>query len=205
MRTGCPEWIFHMDLPINSVDVQPNGYRVVTAGQDSTVKVWNMLPILYERYEQGETAANSECASQEEEKSELGRALLEDIRLMESLVESKEKRTQKLLAYLDKHECPVNCVRWNSLGTLFASGSDDGSIILWEYNGMTAVTSFQKSLENAACGSKLDFQFTDMSASRFAEAEEEQEKAKKLQEKEENWNAKRVWKGHERSKLFPSF
>ena len=50
--------------------------------------------------------------------------------------ENDEIRSQKLLAVLDGHNSPVNCVRWNNLGTLFASAGDDGTIILWEYNGI---------------------------------------------------------------------
>lgn len=44
-------------------------------------------------------------------------------------------RGLKLLAVFDNHASPVNCVRWNNIGTLFASAADDGSIILWEYKG----------------------------------------------------------------------
>lgn len=63
---------------------------------------------------------------------------------MESLFESDKKRSQRLLAVLDSHSNPVNCVRWNNIGTLFASASDDGSVCLWEYVGEMMATSFQK-------------------------------------------------------------
>ena len=66
----------------------------------------------------------------------------EDIELMKSLFESEKKRSQRLLAILDSHSNPVNCVRWNNIGTLFASASDDGSILLWEYVGETLATAF---------------------------------------------------------------
>ena len=59
----------------------------------------------------------------------------DDVRLMSTLFESDKKRSQKLLAVMDTHTSPVNCVRWNPLGTLFVSCSDDGCIILWEYVG----------------------------------------------------------------------
>lgn len=46
---------------------------------------------------------------------------------------------------LNNHLSPVNCVRWNNVGTLFASASDDGSINLWEYFGeMEVASAFQK-------------------------------------------------------------
>lgn len=65
----------------------------------------------------------------------------EDLRLMESLFERPEKRYQRLLASLDNHSSPVNCVRWNSVGTLFASAADNGEIFLWEYVGEMAFAS----------------------------------------------------------------
>jgi hypothetical protein len=79
-----------------------------------------------------------------------------EIRLMASLFESDKKRYQKLLAVRDNHTSPVNCVRWNPLGTLFISCSDDGSIILWEYVGEMNMqaSGFQKSMYNV--GSSQD-------------------------------------------------
>lgn len=43
-------------------------------------------------------------------------------------------RDNRLLAVLD-HDGPVNCVRWNNVGTLFASAGDDMQIFIWEYQG----------------------------------------------------------------------
>ena len=69
----------------------------------------------------------------------------QDIGLMEGLFDNSQKRYQKKLAVLENHASPVNCVRWNNIGTLFASAADDGSIILWEYVGEMVVSSaFQK-------------------------------------------------------------
>jgi WD40 repeat protein len=65
--------------------------------------------------------------------------------LMEGLFDNPKKKYQKLLAVIDNHSSPVNCVRWNSIGTLFASAADDGSINLREYVGeMTINSAFQK-------------------------------------------------------------
>jgi WD40 repeat protein len=63
---------------------------------------------------------------------------------MEGLFDQPKKKSQKLLAVLDNHNNPVNCVRWNSIGTLFASAADDGSVILWEYVGEMVANAFQK-------------------------------------------------------------
>jgi WD40 repeat protein len=49
-----------------------------------------------------------------------------------------------MLAVLDLHTTPVNCVRWNNIGTMFASAADDGNIILWEYKGEKIVSAFEK-------------------------------------------------------------
>ena len=46
---------------------------------------------------------------------------------------------------IDSHTSTVNCVRWNYVGTLFASSSDDGIIALWEYKGEMVAGAFQKS------------------------------------------------------------
>jgi len=61
---------------------------------------------------------------------------------MEGLFKNDEARSQRLLAVLESHNGPVNCVRWNNLGTMFASADDEGSIILWEFRGLTQVSGF---------------------------------------------------------------
>ena len=79
---------------------------------------------------------------------------------MESLFESEKKRSQRLLAVLDAHSNPVNCVRWNSIGTLFASASDDGSVLLWEYLGEQVANVFQKmNMQSMADGGQQKKQF----------------------------------------------
>jgi WD40 repeat protein len=117
----------------------------------------------------------------------------EDIALMEGLFEpGSKKRYQKLLAVLANHTSPVNCVRWNSLGTLFVSASDDGFIYLFEYVGEMAVTSaFQK------------FQFNMEGPSQNATnmpptGGREESKTAELPEEEqiyEEWRMKKTWHG----------
>ena len=51
MRVGKINWTSHSNLPILSVDVQPNGYRFITGGSDNNVCVWNLLPVISEKYE----------------------------------------------------------------------------------------------------------------------------------------------------------
>ena len=38
-------------MPINSVDVQPRGYRILTGGNDNKVCIWNLLPIVKREHE----------------------------------------------------------------------------------------------------------------------------------------------------------
>lgn len=33
------------------MDVQPNGYRFITGGGDSILAVWNLLPVIAEKFE----------------------------------------------------------------------------------------------------------------------------------------------------------
>ena len=68
----------------------------------------------------------------------------EDMKLLESLFENDRKRGLRLLAVFENHASPVNSVRWNHLGTLFASAADDGTIILWEYKGDKIRSSFER-------------------------------------------------------------
>jgi len=59
MRATTVDWIQHGNMPINSVDVQPRGYRILTGGNDNKVCVWNLLPVLSRKHE----AANDQAAA----------------------------------------------------------------------------------------------------------------------------------------------
>ena len=54
-----------------------------------------------------------------------------DEALMEGLFQNDDQRAKRCLALLENHLGPVNSVRWNGLGTMFASADDEGTIILW--------------------------------------------------------------------------
>lgn len=194
MRVGKINWVKHSNLPILSVDVQPNGFRFVTGGGDGFVCVWNLMPVISEKYEnyfedqkknqkhedskedvemaegsnsnlkksqkgkksyvslenshmdKSEESYGSDSESQEagdagltlEEKlkrEQRDKDFERDCELMAGLFSNDESRAQKQLAVLDSHSAPVNCVRWNHLGTMFLSADDEGTIILWEYRG----------------------------------------------------------------------
>lgn len=83
---------------------------------------------------------------------------------MEGLFTEERKKKQRLLAVMVDHTNPVNCVRWNNIGTLFASAADDGSVILWEYVGeMMATSAFQRyqMQQNMDTGNKRPMSFEE--------------------------------------------
>jgi WD40 repeat protein len=51
MKSGIMHWVSHSNMPILSVDVQPNGFRFVTGGSDHKVCIWNLLPAISLKYE----------------------------------------------------------------------------------------------------------------------------------------------------------
>jgi hypothetical protein len=51
MKSGIMYWVSHSNMPILSVDVQPNGFRFVTGGSDHKVCIWNLLPAISLKYE----------------------------------------------------------------------------------------------------------------------------------------------------------
>ena len=51
MKSGIVSWVSHSNMPILSVDVQPNGFRFVTGGSDHKVTIWNLLPAISAKYE----------------------------------------------------------------------------------------------------------------------------------------------------------
>ena len=50
-----PGWVSHDGQPIFSVDVHPDGTRFATAGQDGTIKIWALAPVLEKASEQDES------------------------------------------------------------------------------------------------------------------------------------------------------
>ena len=51
MRASTVDWIHHGNMPINSVDVQPRGFRILTGGNDNKVCIWNLLPIVSKKHQ----------------------------------------------------------------------------------------------------------------------------------------------------------
>jgi hypothetical protein len=68
MRLGKINWTFHSNLPIHSIDLQPNSYRFITGGSDHKVCVWNLLPIISEKYEEQNNRKRKSSSEVEEQK-----------------------------------------------------------------------------------------------------------------------------------------
>lgn len=107
MHFFLPPWLRHgtprSPTSIFSVDIQPDGPRLATAGQDGAVKLWS-LPHLARLA----TATPSTTTSSESPPPGL------------------------LLATISSHSSAVNCVRWNPAGSLLASAGDDGVVLIYE-------------------------------------------------------------------------
>jgi WD40 repeat protein len=82
MRASKIPWVSHKEFPILSVDVQPNGYRFVTGGADNIVGVWNLLPVISEKYE-ALGAENNDEHDQQEESRVLGEEEVKDEEMRE--------------------------------------------------------------------------------------------------------------------------
>lgn len=152
--------------------------------------------------EDEEMAENSsESADHESSESEMSEAaqkrfdqrekdINQDIKLMESLFQSEQHKSQRLLAVLTTHNSPVNCVRWNNLGSMFASADDEGTILLWEYRGLAAANAFQASL----MGGYGQTYSNEEGKKAFEEAANEKER--KPADIMEDWKTLKTWKGH---------
>lgn len=93
----------------------------------------------------GESSDSDDGLSPEErlKQEHIDKEYQKDIRLMEGLFPDEPSKSRRLLATLEGHQAPINCVRWNNLGTIFASADDEGTINLWQYRGKTVLSAYQ--------------------------------------------------------------
>ncbi len=126
---------------IYTLDFQPGGHRLATGASDSTVKLWDVRDLM-----QASTpvATSAHTGRSNDAEGLSGR---------EGTVAGTEDSTsapapaaapapapagstdlsKSLLATLSIHTKSVNVVRWNASGTLLASGSDDGYILIYRH------------------------------------------------------------------------
>ena len=118
-----------------------------------------------------------------------------DIKAMEDLFDDEHMKPVRKLAELTNHEQPVNCVRWNSIGTFFASGGDDGRAILWEFKGYKHFSKSQDIFSNAVNG-PAHVTEDDFKGTGDAVMEDEE-----VLEMREDWQAKKIWSNHQSKKF----
>lgn len=82
-------------------------------------------------------------------------------------------------------------MRWNSIGTFFASGGDDGRAILWEFKGHKFVSKSQDIFNNAyGTGDAMPI----LNQEDFKNQEKDPDHDKV--EVREDWQAKKIWRNH---------
>ena len=254
MRVSKIRWVSHSKFPILSVDVQPNGYRFITGGADSFVRVWNLMPVISDEHEydgesdsdqEGGPVENSDMMQQQSEMSGSAAAKSKhskisgkskkkqdedskmadaddvqsddgltpeerakkkaieqeyrvDIELMEGLFQDANSKSKRLLAQLEGHSAPINCVRWNNLGTIFASADDEGTINLWQYRGKKILSAFQQQVFGMANSNTGPKGFEDAKAE-FAEESRKKDESDEKDEMED-WAVLKRCRGHRGSK-----
>jgi hypothetical protein len=109
MKLKLLKWIYHgkskkKRLPIFSVDIQPFGDLLLTTGGDCVLKIWEIKKNL-------NFNAN--------------------IKKLNKNYKKKYSK-QEPLVILENHKNIINIVRWTVDGKKFASGSDDGYLLIYE-------------------------------------------------------------------------
>lgn len=109
MHFYLPPWLRHgrarTPASIFSVDVEPYGHRLASAGQDCTVKIWSLTAL--------STLAVPVSSSPPPS--------------------SETPPPNALLATISSHSSAVNCVRWAPQGRLLASAGDDAVVLIYEH------------------------------------------------------------------------
>eukprot|EP00178_Gracilaria_changii_P020560 TRINITY_DN598_c0_g3_i2.p1 TRINITY_DN598_c0_g3~~TRINITY_DN598_c0_g3_i2.p1 ORF type:complete len:1034 (+),score=156.92 TRINITY_DN598_c0_g3_i2:1100-4201(+) len=124
MHLFFPAWLRHgrpsAPVSIFSVDIQPYGSRLASAGQDCAVKIWS-LSFLAERATRSSTEPTIDTAAL-----------------------SDKPPAGALLATLSSHSSAVNCVRWSPNGSLLASAADDTVVLLYELDAQASAAFGQR-------------------------------------------------------------
>ena len=116
---------------------------------------------------------------------------------MESLFPDESSKAKRLLATLEGHQAPINCVRWNNLGTIFASADDEGTINLWQYRGKTVLSAYQAQAFGVSTGTKgPGLEEAKAAFAKNENADNQKDKAPEF----EDWAVLKRCRGHRGSK-----
>ncbi|ABW98082.1 hira (nucleomorph) [Hemiselmis andersenii] len=111
MKIKSFEWIYHgkknkKPISVFSIDIQPFNELFLTAGQDSIIKIWKTIFIFKKK---------------------------NPLRFDNSQKKNILNNEIKIPSFvLHTHQGQVNIIRWSLDGSLFASGGDDGFLIIYE-------------------------------------------------------------------------
>jgi len=103
MKVKILEVLWHDKAPVHSVDMDATG-RLATAGSDNNVRLWRLV-----FGGQGEGSTGS------------------------SQTHVADAIEVEFLATLNRHQAPVNVVRFSPNGQRLASAGDDGLVLLWKF------------------------------------------------------------------------
>ena len=124
---------------------------------------------------------------------------------MESLFPDEHSKSKRLLATLEGHQAPINCVRWNNLGTIFASADDEGTINLWQYRGKTVLSAYQAQafgIGNTATSRGGGIEEAKAAFAKTSEEDLKNDGNKKEAAEFEDWAVLKRCRGHRGSKFY---
>jgi chromatin assembly factor 1 subunit B len=127
MRVSVIEISWHCQEPVFSVDFHPFAPKLVTAGQDKLVKIWNydLEELRRNRFGHLSRTSKQNNDGMVSEKSNVGKF---------DLFWKSGAFAVKYCASLKNHSAPVNCAKFSPDGQFVASGGDDGFLIVWKYS-----------------------------------------------------------------------
>lgn len=118
-RTLALHW--HDDSrPVYTLDTQCGSLRLATGGGDNNVRIWRVSAA--KEAPPGSPRSKGQLSSQETSEEAVS-----------GLVAPQQAAFDvQYLSTIPKHTQAINCVRFSPNGTLLASASDDGTIMIWQ-------------------------------------------------------------------------
>jgi len=89
-------------------------------------------------------------------------------------------------------------VRWNNLGTIFASADDEGTINLWQYRGKTVLSAYQA--QAFGIGTQKKGTGLEEAKAAFKKGSERDEREELEKTEFEDWAVLKRCRGHRGSK-----